>query len=99
MLQVARNLTDCCNGFLLSKRFLILDRDRKFSEGFRTLLTDAGTEIVRLPVRSPNLNAFAERCVLSITTECLGRMIVFGEKALRRAISQYLKHYHTERNH
>ncbi|MDA2926862.1 hypothetical protein MYX78_06455 [Acidobacteria bacterium AH-259-G07] len=65
MLQVARNLTDCCDDFLLGKRFLIMDRDRKFSQEFRNLLKDAGTEIVRLPVRSPNLNAFAERFVLS----------------------------------
>ena len=98
-MQVARNLTDCCDGFLREKRFLILDRDKKYSEGFRNLLEDAGTDIVRLPVRSPNLNAFAERFVLSIKAECLDRMILFGEASLRRAVNQYLVHYHGERNH
>ena len=99
MMQVARNLTDCCDDFLLGKRFLIMDRDKTFSEGFRNLLRGAGTEIVRLPVRSPNLNAFAERFVLSIKQECLDRMILFGEASLRKAIEQYLVHYHRERNH
>jgi hypothetical protein len=95
----ARNLTDCCDGFLLGTRLLILDRDRKYSEGFRNLLEEAGTGIVRLPARSPNLNAFAERFVLSVKSECLDRMILFGEASLRRAVHQYLAHYHRERNH
>jgi len=54
---------------------------------------------VRLPARSPNLNAFAERFVLSIRSECLDRIIPLGEWHLRRAVSEYLKHYHQERNH
>ncbi|MDA2923808.1 integrase core domain-containing protein [Acidobacteria bacterium AH-259-L09] len=99
MIQVARNLTHCCDGFLLGKQFLLLDRDKKYGERFRKLLTDAGTEMVRLPVRSPNLNAYAERFVLSIKRECLDRMILLGEVSLRGAINQYLIHYHTERNH
>ena len=77
MTQVARNLTDCGDGFLLGKRFLILDRVKKYGEGFRNTLEDTGTEIVRLPVRSPNLNAYAERMVLSLKSECLDRMILF----------------------
>ena len=84
---------------LRGKRFLILDRDKKYCEGFRNLLESAGTDIVRLPVRSPNLNAYAERIILSIKTECLERMIFFGEASLRRAVNQYLAHYHMERNH
>ena len=99
MMQVARNLTDCCEGFLSGKRFLITDRDRKFSHEFRDLLKNSGTETVRLPVQSPNLNAFAERFILSIKQECLNRMILFGEASLRRAIKEYLIHYHEERNH
>ena len=63
------------------------------------MLEDAGTEMVRLPVRSPNLNAYAERIVLSFKSECLDRMILFGEASLRRAVNQYLVHYHGERNH
>ena len=99
MLQVARNLTDACDGFLLDKRYLILDRDGKYTEEFRDFLTDAGTNVVRFPARSPNLNAFCERYVLSIKSECLDRMIFFTESSLRKAISSYLAHYHGERFH
>ena len=81
------------------KRYLILDRDRKYTEQFRDVLTGAGTKLVRLPVRSPNLNAYAERFVLSIKSECLERMIFFTESSLRRAIGSYVAHYHCERSH
>jgi putative transposase len=55
--------------------------------------------VVRLPARSPNLNAYAERFVLSIKSECLNRVVLVGELHLRRAISEYMRHYHGERNH
>ena len=54
---------------------------------------------MRLPARSPNLNAHAERFVLSIKTECIGQMIFFSEAQLRRAVTAYVEHYHLERNH
>ncbi len=66
MMQAGRNLTDVVDGFLAGKRFLILDRDAKYSAAFRNLLDGAGVKIVRLPSRSPNLNAYAERFVRSI---------------------------------
>ena len=66
---------------------------------FRRLLTDSGVECLRLPAKSPNLNAFAERFVLSIKSECLEHLILFSEGQLRRAVSEYVAHYHTERNH
>ena len=78
MMQVGRNLTDPLDGFLRGKRFLILDRDKKFTTEFRNLLEQAGTDVIRLPYRSPNLNAYVERFVLSIKSECLDRMIFFG---------------------
>ena len=99
MMQVGRNLTDPCDGFLRHKKKLIIDRDSNYSVAFRTLLTDSGIEIVRLPPRSPNLNAYAERFVRSIKDECLSRMIFFGERSLRKATREYAKHYHRERNH
>ena len=83
---------------LRGRRLLILDRDRKYTEGFRKMLEDAGMEMVRLPVRSPNLNAYAERIVLSFKSECLDRMVLFGEASLKRAVSPYLVHYHGKRN-
>jgi len=99
MTQVARNVTDVRDGFLCGKRYLLLDRDTKYSDAFRTIIVGAGIEVIRLPLRSPNLNAFAERFVRSIKEECLSRMIFFGQSSLRHAIAQYLSHYHDERNH
>ncbi|MCH7780929.1 MAG: transposase [Acidobacteria bacterium] len=99
MLQIGRNLTDPIDGSLAEKQFLILDRDSKFSKAFRILLKDAGVEVVRLPYRSPNLNAYAERFVRSIKDECLNRMILFGERSLRKATREYTAHYHREQNH
>ena len=99
MRQMAYNLTNFQDGFLNGKRYLIMDRDTKYCESFRAALEQEGVESVRLPPRSPNLNAYAERFVRSIKEECLDRMIFFGEKSLRHAIKQYVEHYHHERNH
>jgi putative transposase len=99
MKQIARNLIDCEEGFLQGKRFLIMDRDEKFTEAFRATLDDEGVEAVRLPPRSPNLNPHLERFIRSLKEECLSRMIFFGEKMLRTAVDQFLDHYHGERNH
>jgi transposase InsO family protein len=99
MIRIGRNLTDPVDGFLAGKKLLIIDRDSKYSTAFRSLLADAGVEPVRLPPRSPNLNAHAERFVRSIKDECLNRMIFFGERSLRRATQEFAAHYHTERNH
>ena len=99
MLQVARNLTDSESGALCGKRYLILDRDTKYTDQFRKLVQDGGTNVIRLPPRSPNLNAYAERFVRSIKEECLNRMIFIGQASLRRAVSEFMEHYHVERNH
>ena len=99
MMQVGRSLTDPFDGFLTENRFRILDRDAKYSKRFRGLLEDAGIEIVLLPPRSPNLNAYAERFVRSIKEECLHRMIFFGERSLRKATREFGAHDHEERNH
>jgi|ERR1700722_5904643 putative transposase len=99
MTQIARNITDMDDGFLRGKRYVILDRDAKYSDGFRNVLVREGIHVVRLPPRSPNLNAFAKRFVRSIKEECLSRMIFFGQASLRHAITQFMIHYHDERNH
>ena len=99
MLQVGRSLTDSESGALYGKRYLILDRDTKYTDRFRTLVRDSGTNVIRLPPRSPNLNAYAERFVRSIKEECLNRLIFVGQTSLRRAVSEYMFHYHAERNH
>ena len=99
MAQIARNLTDPFDGFLKDKRYVLIDRDSNFSQAFRTVLEQADVEPVRLPARSPNLNAHIERFHLSIKSECLSRLIFFGESMLRNAVREYLQHYHGERNH
>jgi transposase InsO family protein len=99
MEQIARNLLDVEDGFLLGKRYLLLDRDPLYTETFRGAIRRAGVKVVRLPPRSPNLNAFAERFVLSIKSECLDRIVPLGERHLRRAVSEFVTHYHGERNH
>ncbi len=99
MMQCARQLTDSFDGFLLDKRYLIHDRDTKFTQGFDQFLRYEGVEPVVLPPRSPNLNAHCERFVRAIKEEALGRLIFIGEGSLRYAIHHYMTHYHSERNH
>ena len=99
MKQMARNLVDCEEGFLLSKRYVLMDRDSKFSEGFRSILKSEDVNAVRLPAKSPNLNAFIERFFRSLREECLDRMIFFGEAFLQRTVHRYLHHFYQHRNH
>jgi Integrase core domain. len=99
MAQIARNWTDCEDGFLLRSRYLIHDRDPLFTKAFRATLEGSGVHPIRLPSRSPNLNAYAERFVRSIKSECLAQVIPIGEAHLRRAVREYAEHYHFERNH
>jgi len=99
MLQAGRNLIDEESGALASKRYVIVDRDTKYTRQFRRLVEESGTEVIRLPPMSPNLNAYAERFIRSIKDECLRRMIFIGQGSLRRAIGEYMAHYHEERNH
>ena len=99
MKQIARNLTDADSGFLNGSRYLIHDRDPLFTEGFRKILNPSGVKTVKLPARSPNLNAYAERFVRSVKSECLAKIIPLGERRLRKAVKEYTEHYHFERNH
>lgn len=99
MRRIARNLTDPFDGFLTGKRYVLMDRDTNFSSTFRSALEEAGVQSVRLPPRSPNLNAHLERFHLSVKSECLSRIVFFGEKMLRRAVREFLAHYYEERNH
>jgi len=99
LLQVARNRTDAEVGFLREKRYLLMDRDGKFSAGFRGTLKAVGVNPVRLAPQSPNLNAHIERFMRSLKEECLERMIFFGEKSLQAATVAYMEHFLRERNH
>jgi putative transposase len=97
--QAARNLLDISDGFLRNHRYLICDRDTKYTAKFKSAMKAAGVVLVLTPVMAPNCNAYAERFILSIKTECLSRMTFFGESSLRRAVSEYIEHYHHERAH
>lgn len=99
MQQVARNASMQDSGYLNGCRYLLHDRDQKFCREFQDTLAAGGVKCLRLPARSPNLNAHAERWVRSIKEECLSTLILFGENSLRRVVSEFLEHYHQERNH
>jgi putative transposase len=99
MEQMARNATDETSGCLLQQRYVLHDRDRKFCASFQSILTTGGVQALTLPPRSPNLNAFAERWVRSVKQECLSKLILFGEGSLKRALTEFTQHYHSERNH
>ena len=101
MAQVVRNITDFDEGMVIQTgcKYLIHDRDSKFCDHFDALLRSVNIEPVKIPPRSPNLNAYAERFILSVKSECLDRMILFGERSLRHVLKEYTTHYHLERNH
>ncbi len=99
MQQVARNLTDSFEGFLLNAKYLIHDRDPLFTSAFRELLRSSGVEPIKLPARSPNLNPHAERFVKSIKYECLNNFVFLGERHLRYVINEYMAPYMEERHH
>jgi len=98
MEQIARNLT-WEDSFLAGKRYLIHDRDPLYTAKFARTLQSAGVDPVKLPPRSPNLNAHAERFVRSIKEECHNHLILSSEDQLRYVLSEYLEHYHHERIH
>jgi putative transposase len=99
MMQIARNLTMEEWGVLSPGHYLIHDRDGKYCPAFQQILDAAGVTRVPLPARSPNLNVYAERWVRSVKEECLAQLILFGEASLRHALTQYVAHFHHERNH
>jgi len=99
MKQMARNVTMAGQGMLEGCRYLLHDRDTKFSAAFDEILRSAGMEPLLLPPRSPNLNAYLERWNRSVKEECLSKMILFGEASLQHVLSNYVQHYHAERNH
>ncbi len=98
MMQIARNETMVDWGFLDGKKYLIHDRDSKYCDAFIRIIKDADVIPVKLPAHSPNLNSYAERWVLSAKSQCLSKLLLFGEASLWHAVQQYLVHYHEERH-
>jgi putative transposase len=99
MQQIARNVTMEGCGALRDCRYLLHDRDTKYTQSFRAIIASGHVQPLVLPARSPNLNAYAERWVRSVKEESLSKVILFGERSLRRALSEYVEHFHAERNH
>jgi putative transposase len=97
--QVVRMVTTVDDGLLASHRVLICDRDRKWTRAVRRGFAEAGIRVVLTPTRAPNANAYAERFVRSIKEECLDQMIPMGERHFRHALTEFVEHYHRERNH
>jgi putative transposase len=99
MKQMARNVTMEGCGILRDCRYLLHDRDTKYTGSFRAIIASGRVEPLALPAQSPNLNAYAERWVRSVKEECLTKVILLGERSLRRALNEFVEHYHAERNH
>ena len=99
MTQQARQLTWALDENHLSIRFLIHDRDTKFTAAFDTVFQSEGIEIIRTPFRAPNANAYAERWVRTLREECLDRLIVLNQSHLRRILTEYSHYYNERRPH
>ncbi len=99
MKQMARNLTDPFSGFLKDKKYFIHDREPLFTKEFRDILKDSGVKPIRTLPMSPHLNCVIERFIKTIKTECLNRMLIFGERHLEYITFEFVTHYHTERPH
>ena len=89
------NLEDHADGF----KFLIRDRDTKFTAAFDAVFTAVGVRIIKTPVRAPRANAIAERWISSARRECLDRMLITSERHLRLVLSEYVDHHNVHRPH
>jgi len=97
--QQARNLVMTLGDDLGRFRFLVRDRDAKFTAAFDMVLAAEGIQVLRTPVRAPRANAYAERWVGTVRREVLDRMLIFGHRHLERALGEYVLHYNRHRPH
>jgi putative transposase len=97
--QQARNLLMDLGERAGRFRFLIRDRDSKFTTAFDGVFAGNGTRVVRTPVRSPRANSYAERFVGTLRHECLDHVLILGERHLRSTLAEYARHYNDHRPH
>ncbi len=99
MTQQARQMVWLLHERPAPMRFLIHDRDKKFSAVFDTVLRSEGIKVIQTPVKAPNANAYAERWVRSVRQECLDKLLVINAVHLRRVMRDYVQYYNTARPH
>jgi len=97
--QQARNLAMCLSDEGASIKFLIRDRDAKFSRSFDDVFASEGVRVIRTPIRAPNANAFAERWVETARADCLDWLLIFGPRHLDQVLQTYVNHYNRKRPH
>jgi len=97
--QQARNLLMALDDARTSIRFLVRDRDAKFTRSFDDVFADAGIRVLRTPPQAPCANAFAERWIGTVRRECLDRILIFNERHLLAVLAEYVEHYNTHRPH
>jgi len=97
--QQACNLLMCLGARASSFRFLIRDRDSKFTAAFDGIFSGNDTRVVKTPVRSPRANSYAERFVGTLRRECLDHVLILGERHLRSVLAEYVRHYNGHRPH
>jgi transposase InsO family protein len=93
--QQARNLLMDLNEQAHQFRYLIRDRDAKFTAAFDTVFAASGIDVVKIPPRAPRANAYAERWVRTVRAECLDWTLVWSQRQLHRVLTEYLPHYNT----
>jgi putative transposase len=97
--QQARNLVSALDEETTTVRFLIHDRDNKFTRAFDAIWRAVGAEVIRTPIQAPNANAVAERWVGTVRRECLDHLLITGRQQLLRVLHVYVRHYNRHRPH
>jgi transposase InsO family protein len=97
--QQARNLLMDLGERASHFKFLIRDRDSRFTCVFDEVFAGNGTRAIKTPVRSPQANSLAERFVGTLRRECLDHLLIFGEQHLRKILAEYARHYNDHRPH